>query len=157
MATPRSVLVICHANLCRSPYAAAVIRREVAASGLQMRVAAAGVVARSGASLSSPQPALEAAAAHGVDLATNRAQPVSRALLDGADLLVVMEPRHAAIVPAGSRTRSLVLGDLDPQAIRSRAIRDPMGGSLEDFEACYTRIDRCARALVDALGQRSIG
>ena len=45
----------------------------------------------------------------------------------------------------------LVLGDLDPESIRERTIMDPWGGSDDDFDASYTRIERCVRELIRLL------
>jgi protein-tyrosine-phosphatase len=46
----------------------------------------------------------------------------------------------------------LVLGDLDPQAIDTRTIRDPVNQPRAVFEESYARIERCVRALERAIG-----
>lgn len=148
---PRSILVVCHANLCRSPYAAAAIRRSLDSVTPAVRVESAGFFL---ADRAPPADALAAAATRGMDLSAHRSRLVDRALLDSADLIVVMDVRQAAGVRARYSTkprRVLVLGDLDGQPIAAREILDPMGRGRAAFDECYDRIDRCARQLVQSL------
>jgi protein-tyrosine-phosphatase len=47
----------------------------------------------------------------------------------------------------------ILLGDLDPRAIDTRAIHDPVDQPLAAFEQSYARIERCVEALAGALRQ----
>ena len=70
------------------------------------------------------------------------------------DLVVVMEPRQARAVQTlfGRDGHDIVvLGDLDPEPIATRAIADPVEQPEAAFEASYTRIDRCVAELGRAL------
>ncbi len=141
----RSVLFVCHGNLCRSPYAAARLHSLLrAAEGT--RIDSAGFAAPNRAP---PAAAIAVAAARGLDLSRHRSQVVSRARLDAADLVVVMEPGQLAAVTArgASGRRVVVLGDLDPDAAEPRDIEDPFDRPREVFEVCYGRIDRCVAEL----------
>jgi protein-tyrosine phosphatase len=144
--------VVCHANLCRSPYAAAGLRRRFDALGLRIDVASAGYFNPNRAP---PPEAIDAAAQRGIDMSTHRPQLVNKALLDAADLVVVMDTALSRAVRARRKAaiRVLVLGDLDPEPIATRAILDPFGNPRAAFDHCYARIDRCtaelARTLVD--------
>ena len=152
---PRSVLVVCHGNLCRSPYAAAVLRQRFEGLGLPITVASAGYF---NSKRSPPREALDAAAERGIDLSAHRPQLVTRALLDAADLVVVMDEGLSRAVQARRQPtspRALVLGDLDPQPIATRAIADPIGNPRPAFDHCYARIDRCIAMLVQTLASRS--
>src|SRR5207249_10206820 len=75
---PASVLVICHGNICRSPFAAALLARELAPHGIP--VTSAGVC---GAGPPAPRDAVGAAAAHDIDLSCHRSQPVHPDLVRG--------------------------------------------------------------------------
>jgi hypothetical protein len=52
------------------------------------------------------------------------------------------------------RAGVLLLGDLDPGPIRTRAIRDPVEQPVQVFREVYARIDRCLEELVRALPTR---
>jgi protein-tyrosine phosphatase len=149
---PRVVLVVCHGNICRSPYAAALLRDELARSAQgAIRVESAGFV---GAGRPCPPIAVEVAAARGVDLTNHRSQPIAPAGASVADLIVVMDQIQARAV-RGLFHRAirdvLILGDLDPEPIATRAIQDPVEQPKEVFERSYTRIDRCVHELVQAV------
>jgi hypothetical protein len=45
----------------------------------------------------------------------------------------------------------LVLGDLDPEPIETRVIRDPVEQPKEVFELSYSRIERCVEELARAV------
>ena len=144
---PKHIVVLCHGNLCRSPYAAAALRRRLEPVG-NIRIESAGFF---GPNRGCPAEALEAAAARAIDLTDHRSRTVDRALFEHADLVIVMDPaqEHAVrsryVVPG---TRMLVLGDMDPEPIRAREIKDPFGQRRAVFDECYDRIDRCVEQVV---------
>ena len=146
---PGVVLVVCHGNICRSPYAAGALRRRLpAAFAAAVRVDSAGFV---GPHRGAPPEAIQVAAGRGVDLSGHRSKLLTPQMVAGADLIVVMEARQATTI-AGFYRRArrdiLVLGDLDPWPIETRTIRDPFEQPAEVFEASYARIDRCLDELV---------
>ena len=151
---PACVLVLCSGNIFRSPFAAAVLRQELSRRGVgSMRVESAGFVAPGRAS---PPHAIAAAARRGIDLAGHSSQLVVADLARAADLIVVMEDlqRRSICERFGRSARDvLLLGDLDPMAVTSRAIEDPVEQEPAVCERAYARIARCmatlARALVD--------
>ena len=146
----QSILVVCHGNICRSPYAAASLRRHAAEASLELRVESAGFF---GPNRGAPRHALDAAAARSTDLSAHRSRLVERELLDAADLIVVMEPgqAHAVVARYSAKRRVVLLGDLDPDAVTTREITDPYGGDRVGFDECYDRIDRCVGQLVKLL------
>lgn len=147
---PASLLVVCHGNICRSPFAAALLRPSLSQTG--MRVDSAGFM---GPGRPPPPEAVVAAARHGVDISAHRSQPLIADNVRAADLIVVMAPpqRREICDRFGRAERDvLVLGDLDPKPIDARAIRDPVNQPLEVFEQTYARIERCLRELERAIG-----
>jgi protein-tyrosine-phosphatase len=156
--TLRSVLFVCHANLCRSPFAAAVFLRALPPEiRRRVTVRSVGFVEPG---RSAPPRAVAAAARRGIDLSAHRSALLSRDAARAADLVVVMSPEQADALRASFTRESLVviLGDLDPLPIDSRTIRDPWGGGAEAYEESYERLERCVRALADAViaGERGI-
>jgi protein-tyrosine-phosphatase len=147
----REVLVICYGNICRSPYAAAVLSRQLVAVGRNLEVTQGGFY---GPDRRSPETARGAALDRGVDLAPHRSRLLTAGAVEAATLVVVMEVGQAERVTAefgAARSRTLVLGDLDPATVLSRDIPDPYGLQKEVFDATYARIDRCITALVGIL------
>ncbi len=147
---PASVLVICHGNLCRSPFAAALLRRAFVRNGV--RVDSAGFM---GPGRPSPPAAITAAARYHADLSAHRSQVLTPDGARAADLIVVMDPaqRREICDRFGRAQRDVVvLGDLDPQAIDARPIRDPVNQPRAVFEEAYARIERCVRELERAIG-----
>jgi protein-tyrosine phosphatase len=150
---PATLLVVCHGNRCRSPFAAAVLARALPG----LRVESAGFV---GFNRPVPHDALAAAARLGVDLSAHRSQVVTPGLVRAADLIVVMDAaqRQALRERFGQPSQDvLILGDLDPWPVQSRAIPDPVVQSSELCESVYRRIERCVVALTAALERRPAG
>lgn len=144
---PRSILVICHGNVCRSPYLAATLRRALP----NVRVASAGFLR---AERSVPENSLIACARRGLDLSAFRSRTILPRMLEEADLIITMDARqatrltHEMAVPAA---RIIVAGDLDPIRGERRTIRDPWQQPLAVFESSFDRLDRCAGTLVELL------
>lgn len=147
---PARLLAVCHGNICRSPVAAALLRRELAP--LAIEVASAGLI---GPNRPAPREAVAAAARRGVDLSEHRSRLLTADLARAADLIVVMEPAQQRFVCErfGRWPRDvIVLGDLDPAPVEARTIRDPVEEGPEVFETSYARIERCVRELASVLG-----
>jgi protein-tyrosine phosphatase len=140
---PKTVLVVCYGNICRSPVAAALLARELAAHGIT--VESAGFA---GFNRPAPPDAVAAARRHGLDLADHRSRLVTVELARSADLIVVMEAAQQRLICErfGRRPSDvLILGDLDPAAVDTRTIHDPVNDGREVFEQVYDRIARCVR------------
>jgi protein-tyrosine phosphatase len=143
------VVFICHGNICRSPYAAEAFRARAArAANWTTAVESAGFI---GPGRRSPRNAVTIARRRGIQLAGHRSQVVRPEIMNGADLVVVMNAQQAREVQrrfAVSPGRILVLGDLDPGPVVSREIADPVEGPEGLFDAVYARIDACLQVLI---------
>lgn len=150
---PGSILVLCYGNICRSPYAAERLTRLLGDRNGVVGVQSAGFY-ESGRP--PPQEALAAASERGVDMAAHRSRLIQKDVLDGSDLVVVVTVRHARALRRHFKRKEgvLLLGDLDPRPIRTRAIRDPVEQPVEVFKDVYSRIDRCVEELARALPAR---
>ena len=149
---PQRVLVLCYGNICRSPYAAALLEQELARSKqAAISVESAGF---SGWGRPCPPMALELAAAQGLDLSKHGSRPIALPAASVSDLIIVMDRPQASAVRqifGPAHRHVLMLGDLDPEPIDTRAIQDPSDQPKDVYERCYARINRCVHQLVRAL------
>lgn len=146
---PRTLLVLCHGNICRSPFAEAALRRLLGSAGVT--VESAGLF---GPDRAPPPAALEAARRHGVDLAAHRSRVLTSFLARRADLIIVMDQaqRRAVCSRFGRSPQDVfLLGDFDPAPIDRREVRDPVDQPVAVFAQVYDRIVRCAETLAAAL------
>ena len=146
---PGIVLFVCHGNVCRSPYAAALLRRLLPSflPGA-VRVESAGFV---GPGRPCPRWAVEVAAERGLDLSRHQSRLLTPLEVQSAELVVVMDSMQRRLLRMLFGGDGVVLGDLDPARIERREIEDPVEQAKEAFERSYSRIDRCVRALVEAV------
>ena len=147
---PQRLLVVCYGNICRSPVAAALLRRELTPLGIEVQ--SAGLI---GFNRPAPAEAVNAAQRCGVDLSSHYSRLVTVDSLRTADLIVVMEPsqrRHICERFGLPPSNVMVLGDFDPAGVNTRAIRDPVDQHGDVFDQVYERIARCVRELVNGLG-----
>ena len=148
---PQSILVLCYGNICRSPYAGAVLAARLSDDGITgVDVDSAGFA---GPGRSSPDGAVRVAGERGTDLSPHRSRLVTLAMLKDADLVLVMDARQRRAVGRliSEPPPTILLGDLDPQVIDTRAVRDPVEQPDGVFRESYDRIDRCVDALVQTL------
>jgi len=135
------VLFVCAGNTCRSPLAAAALRRAVGEAGRRVAIASAGVAATDGS------PATESAVAagqrHGLDVGAHRAQRASAELLEQADLVLALDVAELEAVrrlQGGVASRSHLITELGAGARSGAGVPDPFGGSPEAYEECWRRI-----------------
>lgn len=107
------ILVVCTANICRSPSAAALLShhlRDLIATG-DLSIESAGVAAYEGLA-QCPISAAQTAARSGQPVAAHSSRRVAAAMLDGSDLILALDRSHRAelarLAPA-SRPRTFTL------------------------------------------------
>jgi protein-tyrosine-phosphatase/predicted ATP-grasp superfamily ATP-dependent carboligase len=144
----RRIVFVCQGNICRSPFAEALLRQKLGDAAIE--VASAGMMPWP--DRPSPPPAIAAAAARGIDLAAHRSAWLSRTVADAASLLVVFdETNRAAVLDRypDCAARLLRLGDLTGAG----AIADPWGGGPEAYDRAYDAIARAIGALDGLLAE----
>ena len=147
-----SILFVCHGNICRSPYAAGALRRDLPENTrLGVRIECAGFA---GPGRLSPGAAVTTAAKRGVDLAGHRSQVVDRELVRAADLVVVMDANQRRAITQrfeAARQRVMILADLLPGFYDGRQIPDPIDEPLQAYERAYSLIDQSVATLGSVL------
>ncbi|MBF0804002.1 MULTISPECIES: low molecular weight protein-tyrosine-phosphatase [Neisseria] len=130
----QKILIVCVGNICRSPTAERLLQQKMP----HLQVFSAGLKAAAGKD--ADLQAIRTALRHGLIIAGHTARPLTAAMCETADLILVMEPRHidevAAVLPA-ARSKTMLLGQWLPK----QHIPDPYGQSDEMFEAVYRLID----------------
>lgn len=150
----RSVLFLCNGNVFRSPYAAAALKRALAArrTPASIKIESAGFFAPG---RPAPEPAVSAARTRGIDLSSHVSTLVTSRSVGAVDLAVVMSEDQARSIRSSCAPGAslLLLGDLDPHSIQSRTITDPLGCDAQVVERVYSRIDRCIEQLAGLIAQ----
>lgn len=133
------ILVVCTGNICRSPFAEALLRqlcpdKEVASAGTGALVghAADGTALLVGEQM-------------GVDMREHKAQQINEALCRTHDLILVMETYHQGFIARLDPTatgKTMLLGHW----LRDKKIHDPYRQSEEYFQVVFKHIKRACEA-----------
>ena len=112
------VLIVCTANVCRSPMAEGLLRRHCAQSGVDAVIVSAGTHMPG---LPVDPLAVAAAGELGIDITAHRPRQLTRSLIDtdGADLLLTMtreQLRHTATSAQGAFRRTFTLREFARRA-----------------------------------------
>lgn len=133
------ILIVCTANICRSPVVAALLRdrlRQRGLTGWQVGSAGTWVMDRRGASRYS----VEVTARDGLDITGHRSAMVDEAFLREADLVLTMEDGHAEALRAEFPQHAPKVHLLTQMIGRAYNIADPYGGPLEEYERMYEEV-----------------
>lgn len=116
------VLVVCTANVCRSPMGEALLRRSAEAKGLDVEVRSAGVRVPG---LPVDPDAVRALAVHGLDIAAHQPRQATRELLrtDGEHLVITMTREHVRDIVSIDRSAWPRTFSLPELVRRARAVR----------------------------------
>lgn len=134
-----AILIVCTANICRSPVAEALLQNKLDALEPGWRVSSAGTLGVEGW----PPAAASAAmtAIRGIDITGHLSTAISVELLIESDLVLCMEKAHVDYLvqlhpPA--EPKILRLAEMSGQ---ERDIPDPYGGPIQEFEAMVEDVD----------------
>jgi protein-tyrosine-phosphatase len=138
-----SILVVCKGNICRSPFAAALLRERLPAK----RVVSAGTYPEPGRS--SPPHAVKAARELvAVDLTGHRSMVLRQRHIDAADVVVIFDDQNARVLRESflvPRSKMVSITALNPSA--PAVISDPWRQEIEGFISCYRAIQNCVASL----------
>jgi protein-tyrosine phosphatase len=142
----RDVLFVCKGNICRSPFAEAYLRQRL--NGAPVQVHSAGYHPKRNRPC--PDEALAAARELATDLGPHRSRLLDAEMVRAADAIFTFDQENYSTVlarhpEAGRKLHRLsTLGGGEVQDIR-----DPYGGTLDEFRRAYDRIRRALDAALE--------
>ncbi len=146
----KSILVLCHGNICRSPYVELLLRKSLDASAFEIR--SAGLRTTSGKPADAS--ALRVAEGHDIDLSAHSTKQIEKEELGGADLILVMDPTHLRYLKemgASALQRTVLFGAFSLGAGFSMVISDPYGKPDEAFQECYRHLNAASASFLSLL------
>ena len=143
------VLIVCTANICRSPLAHGYLDKllgERGARGVDVRSAGTSFAGGYPASHNSRLVALS----NGFDIDAHSSTRIDAELCDWADDILVMSERHRLEIemffPGEAEEKVKLLGKFDPHYRSGRSpsaeIEDPVGAEIEQYERVFRQIKR---------------
>lgn len=135
------IVIVCTANICRSPLAAAELRRRLHGLGLTDWVVDS---AGTWATLSRPPSRFSSQIAqrNGMDISDHRAQSVTTEMMATADLVLCMTANHKEALQlefSGDADKIYLFSEMIG---RRFDISDPYGGPYEGYEEMWVDLNR---------------
>ncbi|MFI5335410.1 MAG: hypothetical protein ACHQ5A_01410, partial [Opitutales bacterium] len=160
MSSPGSIIVVCTANICRSPMAEGLLLHALAGQPEPLRslpVHSAGVMARPDELVS--ENSVMALRKVGIDISGHRARPLTQDMLDGALAVLCMTEGHRSMIALQAtpvpRNLHLFREFLPPPA--PHEIGDPYGGPFRLYEQCRDEMVEAIPSLLDFLRSVTAG
>lgn len=143
------ILLVCTGNVCRSPLAEAIMRRELEQRGIEEdTVMSAGTGAWDGAPAS--EGAYLVALEHELDLSAHRARLLTRDLVKEADLILTMARHHRVRVQElGGEGHAHLLGEYAGRTGPEVEVEDPFGSELDVYRETFRQLDDLVCKAVD--------
>jgi protein-tyrosine-phosphatase len=153
LGSAKSMLIVCHGNIIRSPFTQRLIARELGDDG-GVSISSAGLMATPGTP--PPPMALLAAARLQVDLGNHAASLLTSEAVATSDVVFVMDAAQLGVMRRRfpeARSKVFLLTCLAPQS--PLEVRDPVDGDESMFQACYGHISESVRPIVRLLAARA--
>jgi len=146
-----SVMFVCSGNTCRSPMAKGILDKILEKDNVF--VYSAGTIARKG-SLPSDF-AVIAAQKYGADICHHLSSPLTKELINDADLILVMAPKHKdAVIELVPEAKSKTFLLREYASGINEEVEDPIGQPLEVFEKVAAIINENLLKIAEAIKER---
>ncbi|GAA5437994.1 hypothetical protein Daqu01_03138 [Deinococcus aquaticus] len=155
---PLRVLALCLGNICRSPVAEALLRRELEAAGVAAVVDSAGTGDWHVGRGADPR-SREVAARHGLHL-NGQGRQLSMADFYEQDVILAMDTSNLAdarrLSPPDGEARLTLMREFDPLS-PGADVPDPYYGGARGFEDMFVMLERSARTFAAAARAATTG
>lgn len=149
-----NVLIVCFANICRSPTAEAVFRNSLMElpEKNSIRVHSAGINARVNIPMEST--AQEILSERGITNFVHRSQPLTKILIEDNDLILVMEHWHREEIVRKfplARGKTFLLGHWE-----GCEIADPYQMEKSDYHAAFDLIQKSVNSWLQRISRKEM-
>lgn len=158
---PKSVLVVCLGNICRSPMAEEALKQQVAICGLDIAIDSAGTSNGHVGEVADSR-AIKTAKSRGYHINKHKAKQVSEDDFYKYDIIMAMDKQNLddllqikqqllnenPSLSADKLAKVVLFAEADPN-YGNKSIDDPYQGDEADFEQALDRIDSAAKSWVE--------
>lgn len=149
------ILAVCLGNICRSPLAEGLLRREAAARGLDWEIASGGTAGYHTGNPPDPR-SVAVAREHGLDISAQRSHRVTLADLEHYDLILGMDRQNVADLMVRAENEEqrekihLFLAYAGMEETDGPDVFDPYYDD-DAYTDVYDLVERAARNTIDRL------
>lgn len=148
------ILVVCTANICRSPTGEAVLRALITAAGLGSDVSVESAGTKAGSGRSPDVRSRLVAENNGYSLQGIRSRPLEMRDFRDFDLILGMDLRHCQDMrqdcPLEHMDKIKLFLDFTPGLVGT-GVPDPYSGEASDFVTAFELIEQGAKGLIAAI------
>jgi protein-tyrosine-phosphatase len=149
----KSILFVCTANLCRSPFAEMLCKKKLSNTNMKINVSSCGINACVGYS-ALPEAIELAKEDFNIDLAGHLSKPFSENLAQNNDLIVVMErlhKEHIVIRFPVFESKTKLLKEFSLRDKKDYDILDPYNQGGKIYKLIFYDINQCLDGLIEYL------
>lgn len=135
------ILVVCTANICRSPVGEALLREKCQTMGLlDWTVSSTGTWAEEGHRAS--QFSIILMEERGLDIHHHCSQPVTEPLMQQSDLVLCLETTHLKALQQAFPLHRAKIHTIRQMVGQRGSVRDPYGGSRRQYERMVAELEQ---------------
>ena len=135
------ILIVCTANICRSPVVAALLKQRLDEKGYSdWQVDSAGtwaVLSRGAANFS-----IQLMAEQGIDISHHHAKMINEAMIAQSDLVLCMELGHVEALQIEFNAYKNKIFALSEMAGKKYSVKDPYGNPIDDYRDMVAEVTR---------------